>query len=500
MGRIARGAGISTFGQGLGRILAYVTQILLARMYGPAQLGLYAIGLTIVGIANILAELGMSRAVMGQGAQYRAEGDASRMRGVILLALGTTFTSSLALSISMFFGAGFLAVEVFSKPLLEGVFKAFSAAVPFFTLMSIALWATEGFQTVKYSTAVRHIWQPLINAVLIVAFYFLGTTILGAVSAYVVSMIFAFVLALYYLQRLFPELLDRNTPLVFESSAAFGVSRQAWVYQLAEYANAYVAVTVLGVYATAGAVGIYNVATRTATISGIMYTAFLAIFSPMIASLYSRGLLVDLGYLYKEVSRWIFSAGLVIFLLILLLSNDILAVFGEEFVSGSSAMIIVAGAYFFASSIGATNRVLTMTRYQYIYMLATIAALATGLVLSFALIPAYDMLGAALATAGSIVVANAITLAAVRRVMNLWPYDRQYLKSLLAGILAATVVLFTRWLLPVPEGLLAILVFAPLFLAVFAVSLLGLGLSPSDQQFLKTLWAAVWRADVRSSP
>lgn len=495
VGRIARGAGISSFGQGLGRILAYITQILLARMYGPTQLGFYALGTTIVGIADIFTEFGMNRAVVGYGAHYHANRDVSRHRGVILLALGVTLALSSALSILMFLGAGFLAGEVFNKAPLESPIRAFSIAVPFLTLMSMTLWATEGFQTVKYTSMVKGVWQPLANIILIVAFYALGAQVLGAVAAYVVSMIVGSAFALYYLHRLFPQLLDRNTPAVFESRAVFNVSRLAWVSQMAEYTNAWVAVIVLGIYTSGEAVGIYNAAARTATISGVIYMAYSGIFSPMISSLYGRGLLLDLSDLYKDVSRWIFTSGLVVFLLMVLLAKDIMAVFGDEFVSGWVVMIIVAGAYFFSSAIGATNRVLIMTRHQRIYTVAMIGALVTGLVMSFTLIPAYGMVGAAWATAGSIVLSNLFTLAAIRKVMNLWPYSREYLKSLIAGLLASAIVLLIRWLLPLPDGLSAILVLTPFFLAGFTVTLLSLGLSPADRQFLKAVWTAVRRTD-----
>jgi len=293
---------------------------------------------------------------------------------------------------------------------------------------------------------------------------------------------------------MFPVLLARNTPPVFDSRAVFYVSCQAWISQLAEYANAWVAVIVLGIYASGEAVGIYNAAARTATISGVIYMAFSGIFSPMISSLYGRDLLLELGYLYKDVSRWIFSSGLAVFLLMTLMAKDIMAVFGDKFVSGWVVMIIVAGAYFFSSSIGATNRVLIMTRHQRIYTVAMIGALVTGLVLSFALIPAYGMEGAAWATAGSIVLSNLFTLAAIRKVMNLWPYSREYLKPLIAGLLAAAMVLLVRWLFSLPYGISSILVLSPVFLAGFGVTLLSLGLSPSDRQFLKALWLAVRRS------
>jgi O-antigen/teichoic acid export membrane protein len=219
----------------------------------------------------------------------------------------------------------------------------------------------------------------------------------------------------------------------------------------------------------------------------------------MIANLYRRGELVNLNYLFKDVSRWIFSAGLVVFMLTLLMCKDILAVFGDEFISGWGAMIVVAGAQLFSSSVGITNRLLVMTEYQRIYMWAMAGALGTVVVLSFVLIPVYGIMGAAWASAGSIVFYNAITLIAVGKVMGFWPYNRQYLKSVIAGLLAAAVVVLVRQLLGIPVGFVAILVLTPLFLVSFAGVLLGLGLSPSDQQFLKAVWIALRRFRVRGA-
>jgi O-antigen/teichoic acid export membrane protein len=136
-----------------------------------AQLGFYAIGVTVVQLANVLSQFGMDNGVMVRYvAHYRAEADHARVRGTVLLVLGVAFALSVALSVLLFAGAGLLAEGVFGKPFLESAFRAFSLAVPFFTLMSTALFATQGFQTVKYATYVEHVLRPLVNLGLAVGF------------------------------------------------------------------------------------------------------------------------------------------------------------------------------------------------------------------------------------------------------------------------------------------------------------------------------------------
>jgi O-antigen/teichoic acid export membrane protein len=495
LGRVARGAGISSFGQGLGRVLAYVTQVVLARMFGPAQYGFFALGVTIVGFATLVAQAGLPNPVVRFVAQYETDGDAPRVRGTILLALGVSFAISLVLSILMFLGAGFLADKVLSKPSIDATLRAFSISVPFVTLMTMALWGTLGFRTIKYLTLVRDFLQPLATLVLIVAFYPLGAQILGAVVAYVVATILGTVLAFYYLIRMFPELLKWDVPPIFESQKIFSDARKVFVALSAEYLNAWTGVIVLGILGTSAEVGIFNAVARTALVSGILYTAWTDVFSPVVSSLYGRGQLGELDHLYMDVSRWIFTSGLAVFWVTALLSKDILLVFGDAFVSGWVAMIIMAGGQFLNMAIGATNRVLLMTGHQRAYMVAMVASVVTGFVASFALVPLYGLLGAALAYMGTTVLASVITLTAIRRAMNLWPYNREYLRPLIAGFLAAALVLLARWFLPVPAGVTAILVVAPLFMVCFVLVLMILGLTPSDRQLLRSLWTAVRRTD-----
>jgi O-antigen/teichoic acid export membrane protein len=490
VGRIARGAGISSFGEGIGRLLNYVTQIALARMYGPASLGFYVLGITVVQVANVLAQFGMNQGVVRYVAHYRAQKDVARVRGTILMVLWIGFALSLMLAGLIFFCAGFLAESVFSKPSLEAAIRAFSVSLPFFTVMSLAIWATQGFQTVKYDAYVQHIQRPLLNLVLVLIFYFLGAQVLGAVAAYILSMAAGAVFALYYLKRIFPKLLDRDTPPKFEPRALFGVSAPMVVANFTQYMNSWVVVVVLGALATAESVGIFNAAARTAGLSALVLAAF-KIFSPMVSNLYGRGELEDLGNLYRDVSRWSFTGSLALFLVTVLLARDIMTIFGSEFVSGWAVMVVIAAGQLFNSSAGPGRGTLAMTGHQRIVMFVTLGSVATSFALGVTLIPLYGGMGAGVATATGLILSNIIVLFFVRRLLGLWPYGRGYLKPLTAGLLAAAVAHVVKLLLPLPTGILTILVVAPLFLACLVAFVLAFGLSPGDRQFLAALRKAV---------
>ena len=487
--RVARGVGVSSAGQGVGRLLGYATHVAIAWMHGPAQLGFYALGITVVQVASILSQLGMDNAVVRYVAHHGAGGDTARIRGTILQSLAFTLALSLALSVLLFAGAGYLAEDVFGKPFLATMFRAFAVGVPFLTFMSMALWATQGFGTLKYAAFVGQVARPLANLVLLVLFYLLGVQILGAVAAYVISMAFGAALALASLRKVFPGLLAGKAE--YQGRELSAASAPMIVANVTQYSNLWTAVVVLGIFEPVPTVGVYSVAARTAALSTLVLIAFGGVFSPLAAGLHGQGRLGELRRLYGDVSRWAFTGALAFFLVTALLSRDVMLFFGEEFARGWPVMLVISAAQLFNSSMGPTARLLAMTGHQKAVMVSTVGSAVIAVALNLLLVPPYGVAGAAAATAAALVFANGSSLIFVRRNLGFWPYDRRYAKPLLAGLAATIAVLGVRGVLPDFEGLPALLIFAPLALAVFSFTLVSLGLYPSDRRFLASFADAV---------
>ena len=482
--RVARGAGISTAGQGIGRVLGYLAQVMIARLFGPAAFGFYSLGVAAVNGAQILARFGMENGVVRYVAHHQAREDTPRVRGTIIQAIAVTLVLSLVLSAVMFFGAGVVAEAYYNKPFMETVLKAFAVTLPFFVFMMMVLWATQGFQTVTYASYVQQMIRPALFLALVPVFYFLGAGIVGTIAAYGVSMFLGSLVALYYLRKLFPPLFDSKVPARFETRELFAVSVPMSITTGAQYLNTWSAVWVMGAFAAAGPVGIFTAAARTATLSTIVRFAFSGIFSPIISSFYARGELEDLGRLYKDVSRWIFTGAFALFLPIVLLSREILVIFGPDFTAGWTALIIVSAAQLYSSSVGPTPRMLAMTGNQNVAMVATAAAALVGVAVSFALVPTLGMLGAALGMASAITTENTATMLAVKRRLGFWPYSWAWLKPLAAGLLAAAAAFLVGMVAPLPGFLVTIAVVGGIFGLGYLALLLLFGLNDTDREFL----------------
>ncbi len=504
--KVARGAGISTAGQGIGKLLAFATQPVLARLLGVQFYGFYTAGVALINGLQILSRFGMENGVVRYVAHYREHGDAARVRGTIVMALLFPIILSLILSSVLFFGAGFIADSGWLKENganMVSVLRAFAFVLPFFVFMSMTAWATQGFQTVTYAAYIQQLIRPGLFLIFVGVCYVLGAKIYGVIAAYALSMLLAGVVGLYYLRKLFPKLLDRREETRFETKALFGVSIPMSITQGAQYLDNFSAILILGIFAAGAPVGIFNAAARTATFLTVVRFAFSGIFSPIISGLHARQDTQEMGRLYKDVSRWIFTGAFALFLVIVVFGPEIMGIFGPKFGAGVTALVIVAVAQLYSSAVGPAPRMLAMTENQNYAMIATTTAAITGVIVSLILIPRFEVMGAAIGMATAIIVENTGTMSAVKWRLGYWPVNRVWLKPLTAGVIAAVVTYLLKIILPLDAifGFLPVPVSVPtiMFLGGFLVVLFFgllwlLGFSETDKEFLGTFWRVAQRA------
>jgi O-antigen/teichoic acid export membrane protein len=504
--KVARGAGISTAGQGIGKLLAFATQPVLARLLGLKFYGFYAAGVALINGLQILSRFGMENGVVRYVAHYREHEDEARVRGTIVMALLFPIALSVILSAALFFGAGFLADSGWLKAngtMMVGVLRGFAFVLPFFVFMSMTAWATQGFKTVTYAAYIQQLIRPGLFLIFVGVCYVLGAKIFGVIAAYALAMFIAGLVGLYYLRKLFPDLFDRRAQTTFEPRALFGVSIPMSITQGAQYLNNFSAILILTVFAPGGPVGLFNAAARTATFLTVVRFAFSGIFSPIISGLHARQDTEEMGKLYKDVSRWIFTGAFALFLVLVVFAPEVMGIFGEAFGAGVTALIIVAVAQLFSSSIGPAPRMLAMTDNQNYAMVATSAAAITGVIASLVLIPRFDVMGAAIGMATAIIVENTGTMSAVKWRLGYWPVNAMWLKPLTAGAVAGGVTYLLKVSLPLEAifGFLPVPVSWPTimllggFLGVLYFGLLWLfGFSDTDREFLGTFYKVAQRA------
>jgi O-antigen/teichoic acid export membrane protein len=133
-----------------------------------------------------------------------------------------------------------------------------------------------------------------------------------------------------------------------------------------------------------------------------------------------------------------------------------------------------------------------MTGHERQWLVLTAVVAAVDLALLAWLVPLWGVLGAAIATTCALGILYVLGTLLVWRFLGVWPYDRRYLKGLLAALVTSGALGLLRWQLPWPPfpllvsaGVVAVL--------IFAGTLLALKLDPEDKEFIQIVRARALR-------
>jgi O-antigen/teichoic acid export membrane protein len=235
------------------------------------------------------------------------------------------------------------------------------------------------------------------------------------------------------------------------------------------------------------AVGIFTVAARVTTLGKMFHRSIVTSAMPIISEMYNKGELEQLGRFYRTATRWTFSFNLPFFLIVLLFSEPILSIFGESFVAGSTALVILSFGNVIDAGTGICGAVITMTGRPLLNTLNSFLVLALTLVLNILLIPRLGVIGAAIPAAAATSLINLLRLSQVFMIFRLLPYDKTFFKPIVGGIAATAVAYLMARRILVGGDLVSTALNIILFLAVYITVTLLLGLSEEDRLVLAGL-------------
>ncbi|MCP3907287.1 MAG: hypothetical protein GY712_04650 [Oceanicoccus sp.] len=171
----------------------------------------------------------------------------------------------------------------------------------------------------------------------------------------------------------------------------------------------------LGAWASAENVAFLAVAQRTAMLTSFVLFAVNAIAAPKFAAMHAKGDSIGLQRMAIWSVRLMLLAAVPALMLMLLAPEWLMSLFGEEFRTASTALMILALGQFVNIATGSVGYLLSMTGHERELRNNAIVSAVVGLVLGTVLIPAYGLLGASIATAVAVASQNLLGVYQVRK-------------------------------------------------------------------------------------
>lgn len=402
MREIVQGASISLGVRVVTGILTFALNVVVARTLGAERAGLFFLALTVVTIAAILGQLGLDAAVVRFVAAVATGEHWGRVKGIARHARLMTAGASVVLAAVLAIGAGWGSTAVFGKPELAEVLMWMSLAIVPFALMQLQSQLLKGLKRILFS----QIPLVVLPAAAIPAILILGSAYAtpGASAGYALAAVLG-AGASWALWRIVvrsmpgkPDMADRRD-LKLAARSLLVVSA---LYMLMNWS----APLLVGVWMPASDVALYNVAHRTAFLTTIVLASVNSIAAPKFAELYHAGNLAALGATARNSARMMLLLAVPVLAFFVAAPSFVMALFGSEFVTGSTLLVILAIGQFVNVSTGSVGLVLIMSGREKVARNNVAVAATLNVVLQVVLIPRYGALGAAIATSVSIAMLN----------------------------------------------------------------------------------------------
>lgn len=399
-----RGGIVSIAIKVLGLGFSLLTAIVLARVLGPEQYGVYSYVLAIVSILAIPAMFGLPSLIVRETAKAEVKQEWGKMRGLWFWA--NSITASLSVVIAIIAA---LVLWFNRENFTEMQFLTFAWGIAFIPLSALAALrgaSLRGLRKVIQGQLPEQVLKPALFILMLAVVGLTGFAQLTAESAMMLNALsagMAFVFGAWLLLRVKPKQLN---------TADREFERKAWmtsVIPLAMVAGLDILVTetdiiMLGIFRTAEEVGIYRVAMQGGLLAAIGISATNMIIAPYISKFaYSKDI-ISLEKLAKQSARLAFLIALsatVVFAIFgeLLLS----AVFGDAYLGAYWPLLFLAAGQVVHAGMGAGGSILNMSGYEKGTLITLILAATCNVILNWIFIPIWGIYGAAIATFLSIV-------------------------------------------------------------------------------------------------
>lgn len=379
----------------------------LARALGPDEFGIYSYVFAIITLLALPSQVGIPTLLIRETAKAHAKSDWAALKGLWYWATSVIFTTSVLIiviaTISIMLGVkiqpqGDVWVIIFGLLL-----------VPIIALGSARGAALQGLRHVVLGLTPDSVFRPMALSVFIIVVWGMhgSVTASQAMGLHVIAAFLAFVIGAYFLYKAGPiQLIGVKPDRSKEKLWWRAVFPLAIVSGLQVVSNQ-IGILILGIYSTAPDVAFYKVATSAATMSIVGLQIVNMVMGPHIAKLHALG---DSGSVQRFASiSAIFCVATIapMFLGFALYGQEIITIiYGLSYIRSYEPLIILVAGQVINAAYGIVGLLLGMTGYE--NQAARWLAVSTGVnvFFSFLLIPKFGSIGAALASALSLILWN----------------------------------------------------------------------------------------------
>jgi O-antigen/teichoic acid export membrane protein len=382
--------------------LGFVTNIVLARVLGVDEFGVFSYVLAWVGLLSAVGVFGLDRLLVREVAIYDRQDAAGLLRGLLVWAHLTSFAISLGmvgLGICLRWNSGF-----------RGMLPVAGCFLVLIVLLRISASALQGLHRILRGQLAETLVQPAACLVLIAIVGLLLRWKLAApqvLTIYLIAAGVAFVFGIWQLQLALPDGVQSAKPQYTANLWLLGVL-PLFLISVLDMLNRQASFLILGIFSGPDALGAYAAADRLAQLVAFPLAVINLTLAPSFATLHQTGDHVALQRVVTRSARLVLMGSIPIALALIFGGHWFLLLFGKDFTGGQIPLTILCVGQLANATMGSVGYLLIMTGHGRDAAIGIGVGAGVDLVLSRVLIPIWGASGAAAATAISLILWNII--------------------------------------------------------------------------------------------
>ncbi len=405
-------------------VFALVTSLLLARLLGSGGYGAYAFAVAWATLIGVPALLGMDRLVVRSVAAYAARDEWGLARGMVRRANEWVLVAAVLLASGGALVGWFVLQGVVRTTFLTGMLL-----VPILALGKVRMATLQGLHRVVIGQMPELLLVHLVLLALLAVAQLAGVLSAPlAMQAHVVAACVALVAGMVLLTRYRPSVLRTATP-AYENRPWLRAAVPLTLLSGIMIINGRTDVVMVGWLAGISEAGTYDVASKLSDTVAFLLTALNQAAAPAFARLHALGQREELQNLVVRKSRLILAGTLPFAVGLLVFAQPVLSIFGPDYSGGRLALSILVVGQIVNVAAGPVGLLLVMSGHERLVAVGFGAGAIANLLLNLLLIPIWGLAGAAVATAGSMVIWNTILIVFVVRKLGIRPWTRSGAKT-----------------------------------------------------------------------
>lgn len=426
--------------------ISFIAKVFIARYLGRADYGAIALGSAFLSFASSFVLLGLNTGVARFLPRFDVATERAERKAVMVMGLLFTLPLTILLGGIVALYPGYIATRIFHAPDASEVIAVFAVGLPFVVGFKFALGVIQGYKWTVPKVILQNILKPVLRFSGIAFGIWLGLDAVGMSIYYILPFIIINIVSLYWLRQ--TALFDFSVEIRETDIEYCRIARDLLTFSVPLVITS-VMLTILAdidrfllsYYQSTADVGVYSVIYPLSRLLTIGLSGFSFIFMPILSELHAENNLSEMRRVYQIATKWIFFITLPIGAILVFFPKQVVRyTFGIEYVSGSTALVVLAVGFFFHAVVGLNGPALTSVGRTKSLSIINILTATINVVLNILLIPQYSYLGAAIATTIAYFAMTSIYTWLLFRTTGIQPFSRALTRPGLVSVIYFTLV------------------------------------------------------------